>query len=127
MQCDDPTPASDILHSGKMFRTAVDAISGLDMVSAYVMASLEYIDPTQYALLNQLWKETCNKEKVQKLFDSINGGLVYEGREVVFNRESKGHWDSHDPDWSWGNILYFGTFHQAKLRYCQLNVHMVPL
>ncbi|KAI1783514.1 hypothetical protein LXA43DRAFT_1102461 [Ganoderma leucocontextum] len=121
-KCDDPTPASDILHSGKTFRAAVDAISGLDMVSAYVMAALEAIDPTQHSLLETLWRKTCEKEKVQQLFDSINGGLAYEGREVVFNRWSDRHWDAQDPHWAWTNILYFGTFTQAQLRFPQINV-----
>ena len=111
-----------MLHTGKTFCAAVEAISGLDMVSAYVMAVLEAIDPTQHYLLETLWQKTCEKEKVQKLFDSINGGLAYEGREVVFNRLSHPHWDQHDPHWSWASILYFGTFRSATLRFPQLNV-----
>ena len=68
-----------MLHSGKTFCAAIDAISGLDMVSAYVMAALGKIDPTQHSLLRKLWQMTCKTHRVQKLFDSINGGLAYEG------------------------------------------------
>ncbi|PIL34319.1 hypothetical protein GSI_03094 [Ganoderma sinense ZZ0214-1] len=92
-KCDDPTPSSDMLHSGETFHAAVDTICDLNMVSAYVMAALERIDPTQHSLLQNLWKKTCEKENVQKMFDSINGGLAYEGCEVVFNRVSERHWD----------------------------------
>ena len=95
------------------------------MVSAYVMAALEKIDPTQHSLLETLWKKTCEKEKVQKLFDSINGGLAYEGREVVFNRWSDIHQDEQDPHWAWANILYFGTFRRAKLRFPQLKTTVI--
>ena len=59
---------------------------------------------------------------MQKLFDSVNGGLAYEGREVVFNRESTRHWDQHDPHWAWVSILYFGTFRRGCLRFPQLNI-----
>ena len=112
----------DILHSGKTFRAAVDAIAGLDMVSAYVMTTLQAIDPVQHTSLKKLWQMTCEKEKVQLMFDSINGGLAYEGREVVFNRESEDHCDQHDPHWSWSNLFYFGTFKLGRLRYRQLNI-----
>ena len=95
------------------------------MVSAYVMAALERINPTQHSLLETLWKKTCEKEKVQQLFDFVNGGLAYEGREVVFNRWSDIHQDEHDPHWSWANILYFGTFRRAELRFPQLNATVV--
>ena len=95
------------------------------MVSAYVMAALDAIDPLQHYLLKTLWEKTCERKRVQQLFDSINGGLAYEGREVVFNRDSEDHWDQHDPHWSWGNMLYFGTFTLAHLRYPQLNVTAV--
>ena len=95
------------------------------MVSAYVMAALQNIDPTQHSLLETMWKKTCEKEKVQKLFDSINGGLAYEGREVVFDRWSDIHQDEQDPHWSWANILYFGTFRRAKLRFPQLKTTVV--
>lgn len=110
------------MHTGKTFCAAVDAISGLNMVSAYVMAALGKIDPTQHSLLRELWRITCKTEHVQKLFDSINGGLAYEGREVVFNRWSEIHEDEQDPHWSWANILYFGTFKRARLRFPQLKV-----
>ena len=86
------------------------------------MAVLEAIDPTQHYLLETLWQKTCEKEKVQEMFDSINGGLAYEGREVVFNRTSDEHWDTHDPHWSWSTLLYFGTFKTGSLRYRQLNL-----
>ena len=111
-----------MLHTGKTFTAAVNAIAGLDMVSAYVMAVLERIDPTQHSLLEELWRRTCEKEKVQKLFDSINGGLAYEGREVVFNRWSDIHEDEQDPHWAWTSILYFGTFKVARLRFPGLKV-----
>ena len=81
----------------------------------YIMAALERIEPMQHSLLEMLWKKTCEKEKVQQLFNFINGGLVYEGQEVVFNCWSNIHQDEHDPHWSWANILYFRTFRRAEL------------
>ena len=95
------------------------------MVSVYIMAALQQIDPTQHSLLEMLWKRTCEKERVQQLFNSVNGGLAYEGREVVFNHWSDIHQDKHNPHWSWANTLYFGTFHRAKLCFPQLNVMVI--
>lgn len=93
LQCDNPVLTLDILHSGETFCAAIDTITNLECVNAYLMAALEVINPTQHYLLEMLWQKMCKKENVQWMFDSINSKLAYEGQEVVFNQESFNHWD----------------------------------
>ncbi|KAI0069444.1 hypothetical protein K474DRAFT_1610449 [Panus rudis PR-1116 ss-1] len=48
--------------------------------------------------------------------------MLYEGREIVFNRWSARHVDRQDPHFGWACIVYFGTFSVTRLIFPQLGL-----
>ncbi|KZP12624.1 hypothetical protein FIBSPDRAFT_754606 [Athelia psychrophila] len=50
--------------------------------------------------------------------------LIYEGREILFNRVSGEHADIQDPPFGWAILAAFGNNTPVILKLPQLNLHM---
>lgn len=80
----------------------------LEIVSYMVNAFLEHADPEHYkeALeLRDLIREARSSYDVLADWDV----LVYEGREILYNRKSGLHTDSQDPHLSWAILVAAGS------------------
>jgi hypothetical protein len=81
-------------------------IKDLEILSHRVNAILEFIDPSHYKEVVKLNTEL--KKRVAGYEVLCQDPLLYEGREVIFNRESAEHTDSQDPPLGWAILCAFG-------------------
>ena len=96
----------------------------LELVSAYCTRSLLCLDPLQYGLLHKVYDHRLSKYPSQRAFAKVDQNMMWEGREIMFNRWSKRHWDKQDPHWSWACITYVGDFVGANFEFPQLKLRI---
>ncbi len=96
----------------------------LEVVSSYCMRTLLCIDPLQFGLLGQVYDYRISKYKSQEAFAALDKRMMWEGREVMFNRWSPRHWDKQDPPLSWACITYVGDFKGAYFEFPELKLRI---
>jgi hypothetical protein len=79
----------------------------LQILSHRMNACLEYVDPEHYAEAMALRNLI---RKCRASYDTLahSDVLVYEGREILYNRQSGLHTDSQDPELSWALLSALG-------------------
>ena len=75
------------------FKCIVD----LHLVTEWTMGVLAAIDPIQHEGFMEVLRYRVQHSVVQQAISAVDPGMLYEGREVVFNRSSAPHFDKHDP------------------------------
>ena len=93
-------------------------------MNSFTTTALLAIDPLQYGLLRQVYDWRRARYKSQVAIASLDKYNLWEGREIMFNRWSKAHWDHNDPHYSWACIVYFGDFAEARMKFRQINVEV---
>jgi hypothetical protein len=101
-------PCPEFLHSGKAFNATCTLTKKLELLSHRVNALLEYGDPAHFQELLILREDL---KKSHAGYDALltQDPLLYEGREILFNRASGLHTDSHDPPLSWAILVALGS------------------
>lgn len=120
---DDVKPAPKFLKTGKAMNATSTITRRLAVVSARVNAVLRYGDPAHYVEARRL------RETMQKLIPSYNNLsaediLVYEGREILYNRCSGLHTDSRDPQKGYAILTAFGNFKGGYVRIPHLGLRI---
>ena len=95
----------------------------LASLSARVNAVLQFGDPEHYAEAVRL------RKKLKANIASYNNFatedlLIYEGREILYNRTSTLHTDSSDPQNGWAILTAFGTFKGGYVRLPNLGLRI---
>jgi hypothetical protein len=106
---DKIVPTSEFIGTGKKFQATSKMVQQLQPLSHRVNFVLKYLDPLHYdqaCLVNDMLKRTYPGFKCMMDIDP----LIYEGRELIFNRSSGIHTDSQDPPLSWAILAAFGAF-----------------
>ena len=107
------------------FNATCEVLRRLDVASGFVMEVLKTVDPLQYSLLEQVHAWRVKEFASSEAFSSLERGkMLYEGREIQFNRFSAPHWDLQDPHWGWAIAIYFGSFSSCILRFRQLGLEV---
>lgn len=94
----------------------------LSVVSQYTMELLSIIDPIQLKGLEEVVSFRRKNYVVQQALEAVDPYMLYEGREIVFNRWSALHQDRQDPHYAWACIIYFGSFQEAVLEFPELRL-----
>lgn len=102
---------------------ATDLLLELGIVSHHVNAFLMHADRTHYNDAVELRRRACNTVASQTALGAIDP-LVYEGRELLFNRISGEHTDTQDPPFGWAILTAFGLNTPVVLTLSQLNIQM---
>ncbi|KAI0683491.1 hypothetical protein C8Q76DRAFT_804135 [Earliella scabrosa] len=121
---DQAVVGADIRKTGASFEGAIKLLSRLKVVTAYAMQSLLEFDPLQYGLLKRVYQYRLSEYPSQALFAQADQGMMWECREIMFNRWSPRHWDKSDPHWAWAAITYVGDFVGATFRFPQLRLQL---
>jgi hypothetical protein len=106
----DIKPCSEfIFKSGDSFNAMCQLIFQLRLLSHRINAFLKFADPDHHAELLKV------VEKINALIPSYKSlcaidPLLYEGREILFNRLSGLHTDSQDPPLGYAILAAFGDF-----------------
>jgi hypothetical protein len=100
-------PSSDFLKSGKAFNATCKLLKDLEILSHRVNAILEFIDPDHYKEVKKFNAELLKHVSGAEALSGMDP-LLYEGREVIFNRESAEHIDLQDPPFGWAILCAFG-------------------
>ncbi|KAI0324231.1 hypothetical protein GY45DRAFT_1210385, partial [Cubamyces sp. BRFM 1775] len=123
-----PVVCADIRSTGAAFNGAMNLLQWLEGVSLYCSRTMEHLDPVQYHLLLKLKEYRCRQYADQKAFSALDQHMLWEGREIVYNRWSPVHKDRQDPHMSWAAITYLGDFEGAFLEFPELwlRLHLSP-
>ncbi|KAI6046790.1 hypothetical protein EDC04DRAFT_2597894 [Pisolithus marmoratus] len=108
---EDPhlVPACDIVKGGHKFIEFVNYIQNTQLLSHSINRALQVIDPTFHVKLTHLKEMVHQKFPAVKLLDD-HDPLLFEGREIIFNRQSGPHVDKQDPQLGWVAIVALGDF-----------------
>lgn len=106
---DKIVPTSEFIGAGYKYQATSRIVQQLAPVSYRVNAILQHLDPEHYRQAN-LVKETLKRKYAGFYAMSSVDPLVYEGREILFNRTSGIHTDSGDPHLGWAILAAFGDF-----------------
>ncbi|KAI6009090.1 hypothetical protein PISMIDRAFT_25248 [Pisolithus microcarpus 441] len=104
-----PVPARDIVKSGHKFNEFVNYIQKTQLLSHSINRALQVIDPSLHAKLTHLREVVHQKFPAVKVFDDYDP-LLFEGREIIFNRQSGPHVDKQDPQLGWVALVALGDF-----------------
>ncbi|KIL56279.1 hypothetical protein M378DRAFT_17219 [Amanita muscaria Koide BX008] len=105
----EAVPSRDILSSGKMLAKSCELFKSLDLVSYRVNSLLKFVDPQFHANLTLLREAMERKHAVSKCMNAVDP-LLYEGREILYNRISGLHFDTQDPKLAYAALLTAGQF-----------------
>ncbi|TFK81807.1 hypothetical protein K466DRAFT_501490, partial [Polyporus arcularius HHB13444] len=122
---DPPVVCADIRRNGQSYEGAFKLFAELDLVNSFCTTGLLALDPLHYGLLRQVYDWRKQEYKSQVAIASLDKYNLWEGREIMFNRWSKPHWDQNDPHYSWACIVYFGDFKEARMKFRQINAEVV--
>lgn len=107
-------PASDMLKNGTIWTKTCNYMEELDLLSEQVNQVVKLVDPVFYQSLLKLQDavQGCSSMKALNSIDQ----LLFEGRELLFNRQSGPHKDSQDPKGGYAGLYALGNFKGGNLR-----------
>ena len=111
------------MKPGHLMNKTINLTKKLAILSEWANLVLKHRDPGHY-------KEVCwLREKASNMFSTYHNlftedRLVYEGREVLWNRGSNLHMDSFDPPKAFAVITAFGNFTGGHLYMLNLSLRV---
>lgn len=111
------------MQTAEAHQNATDLLLGLGIVSHHANAFLLHADRTHYNEALALRDIACRRVAAQAAMGTIDP-LIYEGREILFNRVSGEHTDTQDPPYGWAILAGFGHNTPVTLTLSQLNIRM---
>lgn len=115
--------AKEMVQTAEAHSNATDLLLNLGIVSHHANSFLLHADRTHYQDAVNLRNIACNQLASQAALGTIDP-LIYEGRELLFNRVSEEHTDSQDPPFGWAILVALGHNSPVTLTLTQLNVQM---
>jgi hypothetical protein len=102
-------PSKDTLTNGTIFSTTCELYQNLSCLSERVNEAVRLIDPKFHLHLSTLRSVSEQRHPVLKCLNSIDP-LLFEGRELLFNRRSQIHRDRQDPPLAYAGLFAAGNF-----------------
>lgn len=103
-------PSADTIRTGTAFSATCKLYKELTSLSRRVNAALKIADPTFHKQLDELRKQVEAHEAAADALNKIDP-LLFEGREIIFNRHSDYyHRDSQDPQLGYVALYAAGDF-----------------
>jgi hypothetical protein len=115
--------SADFLKSAQKFSLATTLLESLKLASHKINCWLKYLDNKQYNALQELRKAVHQKYPFAKAVDSIDP-LLFEGRAIMWNRQTCLHGDTSDPLKSWVVLLVLGRFKKGFFFIPRLNLRL---
>ncbi|KAF8056930.1 hypothetical protein FPV67DRAFT_1677684 [Lyophyllum atratum] len=114
-------PSKDSMSTGTILSSTMQLYQELTPVSQRVNEAIYRADPDFHANLVRLREAQETKHPVMKAFNAVDP-LLFEGRELLFNRKSGLHTDSQDPLGAYAGLLAAGSFTGGYVHLPQLNL-----
>jgi hypothetical protein len=121
-------PSSDSIATGGTFAKTAELIRQLECLSKKINETIEIVDPEFFANLTKLQEVACAKHASLALWRMVDP-LLFEGRELLFNRCSGCHTDSQDPVLGYAGLYAIGNFTSGGSVYfpdLKLRVRLLP-
>lgn len=115
--------AKEMVQTAEAHANATDLLLDLGIVSHHCNAFLLHADRSHYNDALSLRNRACSSIASQAAIATIDP-LIYEGRELLFNRISGEHTDKQDPPFGWAILAAFGHNTPVILTLSQLNLQM---
>ncbi|TFK64804.1 hypothetical protein BDN72DRAFT_774126 [Pluteus cervinus] len=111
-----------VTESADQVKYAANVVKAANHLSHMINRALELIDEDQYKALMDLQQRCVEKYAHVEALNAIDP-LVYEGRAIMFNRQTPAHVDKQDPKRSWATMITLGDFTAGgNLRIERLNL-----
>ena len=123
MQHEQQVPSRDYIPSGRKFSLAMALRRNLFASSIRINSILKHIDPKQHQALEVLGKAVHKKYAFAQALDSIDP-LLFEGRAIMWNRQTVLHGDTTDPIRAWVALFVLGKFKKGFLVFPRLNLRL---
>lgn len=114
---------ADVLKTAQAYQDVSELLLKLGIVSCHVNSFLFHADHTHFLNASALRNKVINTMASQRALAAIDP-LIYEGREVLFNRVSPLHTDRQDPEYSWAVLCAFGNNDPVQFSLPQLNLRL---
>lgn len=102
-------PSKDTLTNGTIWATTCELYDNLSCLSERVNEAVRLIDPKFHQHLSTLRSVSEQRHPGLKSLNAIDP-LLYEGRELLYNRRSQIHNDKQDPRLAYAGLFAAGTF-----------------
>ena len=113
-------PCEDLVRTCDRLKGSCEALKSLRYLTHQVNEALRCLDPHFYKLLVQL-REKMSKLGFSEAIGAIDG-LLLNGREILFNKESEPHFDQNDPQLGWAVLVAIGNFEGGDFIAPQLGI-----
>jgi hypothetical protein len=118
---DNGTPPPEFKGPARNFNASCQVLRETAILSHRVNAILEFMDPDHYEEAKKVREEVEERMAGIEAI-GIEDPLVYEGRELLFNRESGVHRDSQDPPLGYAILAALGDSRGARIRFPHLGL-----
>ena len=102
-----PTP--ETFKTGGAFARTSELYRSLELLSKRINETIERVDPDFFHALSELHRRATAKHASLAAWTSVDP-LLFEGRELLFNRISGVHRDTQDPKLAYAGLFAAGNF-----------------
>lgn len=117
-----PVVSKNYIDTASAFASASELIEQIHGCSHRVNCILEAIDPEQFTAMKKL-NEAAQTIPYVKALSAIDC-LLFEGRHIIFNRQTPLHTDDLDPWTGWAILVAFGQFTKGAMHIPRLNLRL---
>jgi hypothetical protein len=120
-------PSPEFVKTGKRYNATCGLLKDLAIISHRVNAVIEFGDPSNYEKIKVAREELRQRIPGYEALCALDP-LVYDGREIIFNRWAGLHTDSNDPTDSWAVLVAAGDFKQGAVFFPHLGlrIRLIP-
>jgi hypothetical protein len=117
-------PSPETFKTGKAFARTSKLYQDLQLLSKRINETIEQTDPIFFQVLTDLHERATAKHPSLAAWTSVDP-LLFEGRELLFNRISGRHRDSQDPKLAYAGLFAAGNFTSGgKVSFPELNLRV---
>jgi hypothetical protein len=113
----------DYVRASYRMSAAMDLRGNLEKASHRINFLLKHLDVAQYSMLKQLRAAVHRKYTFARAMDSVDP-LLFEGRAIMWNRQTRLHGDYTDPVRAWVALVVLGAFKKGDLFIPRLNLRI---
>jgi hypothetical protein len=120
-------PSPEFLRTGKRYNATCQLVKDLAIISHRVNAVIKFGDPTHYEKVKAAREELCRRIPGYEAISALDP-LLYDGRELIFNRWAGLHTDPQDPTNGWAILVAAGNFKHGMVCFPHLGlcIRLIP-
>jgi hypothetical protein len=117
-------PSPETFRSGGAFARTAKLYQDLQPLSKRINETIKQVDPIFFEALSELNRLSTKKHPSLAAWKSVDP-LLFEGREILYNRLSGPHRDHQDPKLAYAGLFAAGNFRSGgELYFPDLNLYV---